>query len=46
VIILSVVEQPSQAMTGGGTFLAFFFLLELAIRAPSYGFIYGNERQD
>jgi hypothetical protein len=32
-------------MTGGGTFLAFFLLLELAIRAPSCCFIYGNKRQ-
>jgi hypothetical protein len=32
-------------MTGGGTFLAFFFLLELATGASSCGFIYGNERK-
>jgi hypothetical protein len=32
-------------MTGGGTFPTFFFLLELAIEAPSYDFIYDNERQ-
>jgi hypothetical protein len=31
-------------MTGGGTFQAFFLLPELAIGAPSYCFIYGNER--
>jgi hypothetical protein len=38
-------ERPPQAMTGGGTFLGFFLLFELAIGAPSYCFIYGNERQ-
>jgi hypothetical protein len=32
-------------MIEGGTFLAFFFLLELAIGAPSYNFMYGNETQ-
>jgi hypothetical protein len=32
-------------MTKGGTFLAFFFQLEQAIRAQSCGFIYGNKRQ-
>jgi hypothetical protein len=32
-------------MTGEGTFLAFLFLLELAVGAPSCCFINGNERQ-
>jgi hypothetical protein len=32
-------------MTGGGNFLAFLFFLELAVGAPSYSFIYGNERK-
>jgi hypothetical protein len=32
-------------MTRGGTFLAFFLLLELDSGAPFYCFIYGNERQ-
>jgi hypothetical protein len=32
-------------MIEGGTFLAFFGLLELAIGAPLDHFIYGNERQ-
>jgi hypothetical protein len=31
-------------MIGGETFLAFFFVLELAIEALSCGFIYVNER--
>jgi hypothetical protein len=38
-------EWPPEAITGGGTFLAFFLLLELAIGAASYYFIYGNENQ-
>jgi hypothetical protein len=32
-------------MTGGGTFLAFFRLLELDSGAPFHSFIYGNEKQ-
>jgi hypothetical protein len=32
-------------MTRGGTFLAFFFLLELTIVTPLGYFIYGNERK-
>jgi hypothetical protein len=31
-------------MTGGGTFLALFFLLELVIGAPSCCYIYGNKK--
>jgi hypothetical protein len=43
--ILSAAWRPPQAMTGRGTFLAFLLWLELDVEAPSYYFIYSNERQ-
>jgi hypothetical protein len=38
-------QWPPHVTTGGVTFLAFLFLLELAVEAPSCCFLYGNKRQ-
>jgi hypothetical protein len=40
---LAWLEQPPKVMTRGEACLAFLFMLKLAVGAPSYCFIYGNE---